>query len=152
MTKFPIQANGTKQCAKCAEFKPLDRFSLSRQGVRGPVYRSNCKECQATEARKWFRDNSERHAATKHRWNLKTAYGVTPERYAEMLAEQDGKCAICGKTEVTVRRGTTMRLSLDHCHATGKVRGLLCNRCNRSIGLMEDNVDLLRKAIDYLER
>lgn len=73
--------------------------------------------------------------------------------YEAMLIKQDNKCAICHTTEETKLgpNGTLVRMSVDHCHTSGKVRGLLCNRCNRALGLLGDSVDLLQKAIVYLK-
>jgi hypothetical protein len=75
--------------------------------------------------------------------------------YDSMLVKQEGKCAICGTSNPVGEGNTTKRLTfafaVDHCHATGKVRGLLCNPCNRGIGFLKDDVDLLAKAIKYLK-
>lgn len=154
MTKFPIGPDGSKECSKCGIRKPIAEYSISRQGVSGPVYRSNCKACASSQAKKWAKDNAKHHAKTKHAWTLRTTYGITTEQYQEMLEKQGGKCAIC-KREQSARHGTNgtiFRLSVDHCHSTGKVRGLLCNDCNRAIGLLRDEVGLLQNAIDYLMR
>lgn len=76
---------------------------------------------------------------------LKYMYGITQEEYESMLISQKNLCAICrGKC----KRGN---LGVDHCHDTGLVRGLLCENCNRALGLMKDNPDLLRIAAEYLE-
>jgi hypothetical protein len=143
-----------KTCRKCGETKPLREFRLSRQATntRNAVYRSDCKTCSATAARRWFAENKERHKETRHRHAMRATYGLTPEQYQDMLAAQGGVCAICGLDEPNAhgRTGTQFRLSVDHCHDTGRVRGLLCQKCNRAIGLLGDNVDLLRKAIAYL--
>lgn len=102
----------------------------------------------------WFADNPERTTANRRRWNLQKLYGITPEDYSAMLADQGGVCAVCRQPEPDAhgRTGTRFSLSIDHCHDTGRVRGLLCQKCNRAIGLLGDNVELLRSAIRYLER
>lgn len=139
-----------KRCTKCGETKPLADFSLSRKDV----YRSNCKTCQAASARAWFRDNKERHKETRHAHQLRALYGITPDQYAEMLAAQGGVCAICGQDEPSAhgRTGTKFRLCVDHDHVTGRVRGLLCQKCNRAIGLLNDDIGLLESAVDYLKK
>lgn len=71
-------------------------------------------------------------------------YGITLAQYNEMLIAQDGRCAICG--------AVTARLLVDHCHTTGKVRGLLCGPCNTGLGLFRDSVGALTKAVQYLKR
>lgn len=73
-------------------------------------------------------------------------YGLTPDDYVELSKSQNDRCAICGCT-----RGKRA-FAIDHCHSSGRVRGLLCSKCNTGIGLFRDNPDLLRAAIDYLER
>ena len=67
-----------------------------------------------------------------------------------MKKAQGGKCAICREKETRKRRGRIARLSVDHDHSTGDIRGLLCTRCNTAIGLLEDDITLLKNAIDYL--
>jgi len=115
------------------------------------VYRPFCKECQATAARKWYADNTERAGDNRRRHNL-GKYNLTVDEYNSMLASQGGACAICGNPETKTRQGKVMRLCVDHCHSSGRVRGLLCNNCNRALGLLRDDADVLRKAVGYLER
>ena len=81
------------------------------------------------------------------RSDLKKRYNLSLEKYRSILARQGGVCAICGEQE----RAGWRRLSVDHDHETMKVRGLLCRRCNSSIGLLKDNPELLKRAIQYLE-
>ena len=85
---------------------------------------------------------------------LKRRYGLTMEQYEQMLKAQGGGCAICGgKVNMKTRwKKCIKRLAVDHCHKTGKVRGLLCWMCNSSIGRMKDDPALLRKAADYVEK
>ena len=71
-------------------------------------------------------------------------YGLSPEGYMELLRVQDNKCAICGSEP------TRFRLSVDHCHKTGKVRGLLCSSCNRGLGYLKDDQETVKKALQYL--
>lgn len=82
-------------------------------------------------------------------YNLKYNYGLTFEQYQYMYKAQNGCCDICGRAEhLTV----TGRLHIDHDHETGKVRGLLCMGCNTGIGHLKDDVEILKNAINYLER
>lgn len=118
------------------------------------LYKSTCKPCAAKRARGWAHDNPDRNRDNSLNWALKNTYGISREEYDRMMTEQDGRCAICGLDEPNShgRTGTKFRLSVDHCHDTGRVRGLLCQKCNRAVGLLGDDIDLLKKAIDYLER
>lgn len=80
-------------------------------------------------------------------------YGIDSDCYWEMHEAQDGLCAICLSMETnTPGRGSKVaRLSVDHCHETGRVRGLLCFKCNTMLGNMNDDPERLRRAADYLE-
>ena len=83
---------------------------------------------------------------------MKNRYGVTLEQYDQIFENQNGVCAICGEPETAVfKRGCgTVRLSVDHDHETGKVRSLLCNRCNLLLGRVEGNQELIVKMQEYL--
>jgi len=92
-----------------------------------------------------FKDYSARH-------RMKVRYGITLEKYKQMYEDQSGLCFICHQPEsVLNRNGTTKRLALDHCHETGRVRKLLCDNCNKGLGVFQDNPDRLRAAAKYLE-
>jgi hypothetical protein len=78
----------------------------------------------------------------RRRWHLKAKYGLTLEEYETMRVEQDGKCAIC--------ESGTLQLVVDHCHKTGRVRGLLCVSCNASLGLLRDDPEVILRAAQYL--
>lgn len=83
---------------------------------------------------------------------LTKTYGISLEQYKAMVEEHDGKCGICGEEGFELVKGQRLKLVIDHCHATGRVRGLLCHNCNRGIGLLQDSIDNIRAAIRYLER
>lgn len=104
--------------------------------------------------RDWARRNykGSRHRADyQRRYTLKKKYGITPEQYDAMLEQQGGRCAACGSTK-TGRQGTAAAwFVVDHCHETGKVRGLLCHPCNVSIGQAGESAARLRVLADYLE-
>lgn len=87
-----------------------------------------------------------RYIDTKEDYYKRT-YGITIADWDRMFAEQKGCCAVCGTHQSNQKRS----LAVDHCHVTGKVRALLCHHCNTGIGNLRDDVELLRKAIDYLE-
>ena len=140
----------TKTCTQCGETKPISEFSKSKEGVYGPIYRSRCKRCNSERAMQWHVDNPGRTVSQKRKRNL-AAYGLTPDGYNALFDAQGGVCAVCG---IPARRAHArdMRLVVDHDHESGQVRGLLCNRCNRAIGLFADDPVLIRRAISYLLR
>jgi len=78
---------------------------------------------------------------------IRKKYGITLDEYNVMLKAQDNKCAICNNEDEVKGR----KLAIDHCHTTGSVRGLLCGKCNRALGLFYDNRELLHNAIQYLQ-
>lgn len=143
-----------KTCTKCAVTKPLTDFYYSANGkaAKNKIHKSACKECVKASARKWVQDNPEHHARTRYAYELARTYGITIEEYEALISKQGNGCAICGSVETKVHAsGTVFRFSVDHCHESGKIRGILCMTCNRGIGLFRDNAQLLRKAADYLE-
>lgn len=87
----------------------------------------------------------------KH-WTLKKQYGIGSKEYKEILERQNGVCAICGGKDSTVSPTTKKyrMLPVDHCHKTGKVRGILCSQCNIGIGSFKDDIERLKSAIRYL--
>lgn len=80
-----------------------------------------------------------------HKQNIKR-FGMTPEDFAFLVSNQNNKCKLCEKPFNYGRRP-----SIDHCHTSGVVRGLLCIKCNGALGLVDDNIQLLSKMIDYLK-
>lgn len=99
------------------------------------------RDAHAEYQREWRRKNSNRARS----YDVKRKYGISIADYDRMMDEQNGACAICGGTDTTFGR-----LAIDHCHDTKKVRGLLCNVCNRSLGGFRDSTEILMNAIKYL--
>lgn len=114
---------------------------------------SERKADKAAKHRKWLKENRAHINAYKRetynpltikKYSLKRRYGLTWEQYCDMAHAQDYKCAICWEEpEILV---------VDHDHTTGKVRGLLCNGCNRAIGFVEESARVARSMADYLDR
>lgn len=163
-----------KTCSKCKQPKPLVEFSRDCHAKDGLTY--HCKLCasataaaqrernpgkHAAAAAEWRKKNPERNAALIAAWNvkhpekrgeycqkshLKKTYGLTLDDYEALVLKFGGKCGICQ---------TLFRCSkdqnIDHCHKTGKVRGLLCRSCNQGIGQLGDSPERLRAAAAYLE-
>ena len=80
-------------------------------------------------------------------WRLRSAYGLEIQDYAALLFRQEGRCAVCG----VAPRHDEPRLCVDHCHRSGKVRGLLCGHCNTAIGKFRDDASRMRRAAAYVE-
>lgn len=97
--------------------------------------------------------NEEKKAARRlasRKYLLKRDYGLTVKDYEMMIEKQDHRCAICGSDHN--HRTTSEYFFVDHCHDTGTIRGLLCNKCNRMIGNVFDRTDVLKKMIEYLKK
>lgn len=118
-----------KECAKCKIVKAQSEFYLHRDRKDGLYY--CCKSCSTVDTTK-----------------LRTKYGLTVEKYDKILKSQNNGCAICGNHEPVGNR----RLSVDHSHKTGKMRGLLCTLCNTSLGSFKDDINILNSAIKYLKK
>ena len=81
---------------------------------------------------------------------LRESFGLSLEQYQEMHDRQEGKCAICGQPETQLREGKVKALAVDHCHKSGRIRGLLCSDCNTGIGKLKEDLKILQSAIRYL--
>lgn len=95
---------------------------------------------------------SKRNPDIEKNGHLKRNFNITLDDYNNMLALQNGTCAICKQEESKIFKKTGKRvdLAVDHCHKTGKVRGLLCWKCNASLGKFQDSIEILQNAIKYL--
>lgn len=112
---------------------------------RREEYKKN-REKRVAASRKWKAENADRVAAYRLDGNLRR-YGITFAEKEAMLTSQGNRCACCGSEDPRGKNGW----HVDHCHATGKVRGLLCLYCNVALGKVQDSVDHLKKLITYLE-
>jgi hypothetical protein len=115
-------------------------------------YNVRNREAIAARKKKYMQDMSEedraKHLETKRANSIMKRYGVTPDNYKAMLEAQGGTCALCPRTPEQERYN---KLSIDHCHTTGKVRGLLCASCNHGLGKLGDSSEGLKRALDYIE-
>lgn len=145
----------TKTCKNCLEEKNLKAFCTKKSSADG--LSGKCRDCAISYARQYRKDSPEKTRATyKKRYKriresaLRRKYDISLEDYESMLKDQDGKCGICG-TMTPSNRKAVKHMYIDHCHTTGQVRGLLCSKCNSSIGLLNDDPALVRRAVTWLE-
>lgn len=111
------------------------------------------RESLLKKKREWYYKNKEHSLDLQRKRNRKKWYGLSHEEYLKILEEQKGVCAICFNTETTRNPSGVVRpLSVDHDHNTGKVRGILCSKCNKMLGNSNDNTEILERAIKYLKR
>lgn len=147
--------------------KPISDYGVDKTTKDG--HRYSCKECYNAQQREYAKNNkqlikdrnakrskerkayyqSSKGIESSRRAHLKRKYSMTLEDYNQLSEDQNHTCAIC-YTEETSQRNNF--LSVDHDHLTGRVRGLLCNTCNRALGLFNDNIELLNNSIKYLEQ
>lgn len=140
-----------KVCTVCKQNLDYSSYHKSKTTKDGYGYR--CKSCDKNARHKYREANKERYAEVNRRKSLKWKYGITLEDYNKILESQNGCCAICKRKENGVPgKRRDWNWSVDHCHTTGKVRGLLCSSCNRGLGLLGDNVESIQKALDYLRK
>lgn len=131
-----------KTCTKCKVEKEITEF-YSHKG-RADKLSSECKSC--TKKRNLIYNNTPKGRLTKRAHKLRErGCDITPERLEELL-DTDTQCQICG-TIFGIQKA-----HVDHCHNTGKLRGLLCQTCNTGIGHLKDDIQTLQKAIKYLEK
>ena len=142
-----------KICNTCKQEKELSSFHKDRHTKSGLCRR--CADCMSAYQKEWYARKGGTEWLRQHRLDnpemyfaaeLKHHYKITVNVYNELLHAQDGRCAICQGPP----NGGKKRLCIDHCHTSGKIRGLLCCRCNRGLGAFRDNTELLKKAAEYL--
>ena len=160
-----------KTCSKCGRLQPLENYYKAvgaRDGRRG-----DCKDCfrarakaryptvraQSIErAKRWRDEHREQYLENQRRMkqspeyrqreragHLKRKYGISLEQYEALLVGQGGVCAICERPATT-----GISLHVDHDHASGRIRGLLCFRCNNALGDLEESPELLRRGAEYI--
>lgn len=148
--------NKSLRCPRCKQILPLSDFHPSRAENRGSRY---CRSCSREYSRNLYQRDKLKGQVTRRasyqRNKMQTIarrHGLTREQYQRMIQLQRDKCAICGKPESHKYKGKVVWLAVDHNHKTGKVRQLLCRSCNLMLGLVEENLSVLRKAISYLKK
>ena len=132
-----------------------EEFTVRQVGPRKGHLGSYCKPC----ASKRNSEAAQRDPTTYYRIQrpskLKRMYGITADDYYAMLKSQDGGCAVCGSKNPRARgykKNNGSAFCVDHCHSTGRVRGLLCTACNRALGLIRDDPSVAAKMADYLRK
>jgi hypothetical protein len=134
-------------CIACNLAEKRARTALDPQANRDRVKRWAIANPEKVLARVAAMTGSEKKKLADRKSYLKRTYGITLEDYERMLEAHGGVCAICGESRPEERT-----LHIDHDHESGKIRGLLCFRCNNSLGDLRENYDLFQRAADYLDR
>lgn len=141
------RVNGLLECTKCHEMKPpVGFYRMSKYSTK---YMSQCRLCVNESNLDHYHKNSVRESARAVAYRLQKKYGMTPADLDALLLQQQNKCIICERE--FLRTTAKNKPKVDHDHITGKVRGVLCDDCNRTLGYVQDNPSILRKMIAYLE-
>jgi len=150
-----VVSEAIKRCPKCEQEKVCSKFGKDKSKKTG--FSSYCLDCAKANRKINYAKNPEKekqklnkyYSSNKEKfreYSRKALYGVSVEKHKEMQTQQGHMCQICKTHESNLKR----RLFVDHCHETGKVRGLLCQYCNTMLGNAKDNVLILQSAINYL--
>ena len=142
-----------KRCFNCKENYPIDFFHKGADRCKqcakeyAAAYREANRDKTRASSKKSYLKNREKHLLRVEERRLEREYGLTKKAHNILFEQHNNRCAICN-----IESGIGLKkLVVDHCHSTGKVRGLLCRLCNTSLGGFKDNVDTLNAAIKYLE-
>jgi len=151
------EREGLYLCTRCNEEKEWVEFYLRTEVSKKTGLKLRYSHCRACH-REQRRIDYPRHRDREKNWNLRTKYGIGKDEYNVILEAQGGTCKICNKVGHIRKKGsrkgkagTPIPLGVDHNHETGQIRGLLCLNCNTGIGHFKDDVDLIKKALKYLE-
>ena len=148
-----------KTCSRCKTDKPTTEFSKNKRAADGLC--AACKVCTRAASAVYYAANPDKRRATESNWRRKNkqkkwkqhlsyAYGMTLEEYQQRLTDQNNCCAICTR-QFEGRGATRTGPCVDHCHVTGKVRKIICTRCNQLLGAVNDSIEILAAAVNYLK-
>lgn len=155
--------NPLKTCKKCNQPKAEVEFGKCKNSRDRLQYwckecRRQCQRADSDRINKHHRDRYNSDSAVRLKakeygckYNRQHKYNITQEQYDQMLQVQHGVCACCHQPETVTQNGELRRLCVDHCHITGKVRSLLCHKCNAGLGQFNDDIQQLSDAIEYLK-
>ncbi len=137
-----------KRCTNCGDCKPQHMFG-KQKAANSNTWRKRavCKECRAELRREEIKHETPEQRAHRRSVRLKRTYGITVEQYNILFFKQEGRCLGCKRHQSEF----ALNLSVDHCHASGTVRGLLCSGCNLAIGNAKEDPITLRNLANYLE-
>ena len=139
--------SGCKEC--CSKYQRIRRVEKKDEiAEQSREYRERNRPRLIEKSKEYYAANKARMVASQRKHHLRTNYGLTPEQHDGMIAGQNGKCLICGEKPTQV--GSKKGLHVDHCHDTGRVRGLLCHNCNCAMGLLKEDPIRIQAMLDYI--
>lgn len=132
------------RCTYCKEGRPRSFFTKSQVAKSG--WQPHCRPCRNAQAKERYANSKRIREIAAERARLRN-YGILPHEFGAMVAAQNGLCGVCAES-----LNSGKKPAVDHCHATGRIRGILCARCNTTIGAALDSPSLLRDLAAYVER
>lgn len=140
----------------------MEKIDLEKYRIYNKKWRDKNKEKISQIQKNYYMKNTEKVRTNNKRWkvnnpvkmranHLKREYNISLEDYDKLLQKQESRCAICKIHKDELKNGK-INLDVDHCHETGKVRGLLCPNCNKALGLFRDNPDIIKSTLEYLNK
>ena len=153
---YKTNKKGFKKCRKCKKEKSFSEFYPHKTSKDNLTAR--CKTCLCKDQRRRYpkiklgKDYKKNKSINGRIYHIKRKYNLTENDYNDLLKKQNNVCAICKTPETRKVNGRLSPLSIDHCHQTGQVRGLLCDKCNGGLGKFGDNCEMLNSAILYLQK
>lgn len=160
----------TRVCKTCN--LPVDKNNFDKSSRRKDNLSLHCKPCNklkkgwikakdpkkfnlidSTRTKKWRSENREHYEKRMRNYTYLSRYNLSLDKYNEILLTQNNCCAICKEPETSIshRNNKVKFLSVDHCHETMTVRGLLCCKCNQALGSFKDSIEILTNAIQYMK-
>lgn len=160
--------DGQKLCRKCSTLKSLDQFGNDKK--KADKLRTHCKSCNSKAYKDWYYSDVDNSRAVSQNWRdtnkqkrkeiwqdyylqdkaskLKKNYGIEYEDYLLMLEDQNFKCLTCNSD---FSKMASRKIHLDHNHSTGEIRGILCHNCNIALGLLKEDIAVLKRMILYID-
>lgn len=142
VSKIEVQeSDGQRWCGRCKSWKLSFEFHKGGKNMW-------CKQCRTAYHKSRKKENDAELAKDQH---LNLQYNTNLDEYMEMLIEQKGLCVICSQPETVIMNGEVKDLAVDHCHETGKIRGLLCNSCNDALGHLFEDPRRIKSLMKYVK-
>ncbi len=160
--RLALFGRGLKRCGACGEVKPLGEFYRRRDAYDGADH--YCKPCGRSKCKTWLLANPDKARESGIKWRtanrlqhrrlvrnngLKRSYGITNADFDRMIISQSGMCGLCGRPFDERKKSTGAHI--DHDHATNRLRSLIHNTCNLMLGCVDDDIETLEAAVEYLK-
>lgn len=138
-------------CVDCGETDESKFYTWTNKKTGEVVRtRNRCRKCRSKKINKTLLENG-KIKQYRRTYEIKKSFGITQEQYNRMLYDQNLECAACSKSWELDKSVDVRAWPVDHCHQTGKIRGIICPPCNKALGFVEDSIETLEGLIKYLK-